>query len=142
MSVDRLAPRERVVGDHAEPHEHRAALGVLVDGDDERERPYEVRHYPEELLALGEGLVDEVELVVFEVTQAAVDQARRPAHRPAGYVSLAYEQDLQAPHRGVARYPRPVDAGPDDDHVERVRAYVVRDTATAVSLHVSLLLVV
>ncbi len=126
---DGLVEGEGVVADHAEPDHAGPALAPLVDGDDEAQRFDEVRRYVEELLALGEGLAHEVELVVLQVAQTAVDQAGRPLGGPVRDVALVQEQHLQAAHGGVPGDAGAVDAGPDHDEVERVVAYVPGDLA-------------
>src|SRR5918998_803232 len=126
---DGLVEGEDIVADHAEPDQARPALAPVVDRDDEPQRFHEVRRYMQELLALGEGLAHEVDLVVLQVAQAAVDQAGCPLGGPVGDVALVQEQDLQAAHGGVAGDAGAVDAGPDHDEVEGVVAYVLGDLA-------------
>jgi hypothetical protein len=63
-------------------------LGALVDRDEEAQRLDEVRSYVEEYLPVLQGLPNQRHLIVLQVAQAAVDQARRPLRRAAGDVPL------------------------------------------------------
>src|ERR671914_2417285 len=120
-----LVEGEDVVGEHAEPDHERAALHVVVDGDQEAERPDQVRGYVQEPLAVPQRFPDQGDLEVLQVAEAAVDQASRPARRPARDVPLVEQKDPEAAHRGVPGDPGPVDAGADDDQVEGIVAYVL-----------------
>src|SRR5215203_2128280 len=69
-------------------------------------------------LSIPQRLSYERELVVLQVTQAAVEQTRRPLRRPAGDIALVQEQNPQAPHRSVTGYAGAVYAGSDYDEIE------------------------
>src|SRR5918997_5700580 len=85
-----------------------------------------MRGYAEEDLPVSEGLAHQRDLVVLQVAQAAVDQARRPLRRPARDVPLIEKQDVEAAHGGVPCDAGPVYPGPDDYEVERVVPDVLR----------------
>jgi hypothetical protein len=81
VAREALVEREHVVADHPEADEQGAALVARVDRDEEAQRAHEVRGDAQEPLALAKGLAHEIDLVVLEVAQPAVDEARRPARR-------------------------------------------------------------
>src|SRR5207244_4460130 len=74
----------------------------------------------EQQLALAERFTDQADLAVLEVAEPAVDQPSGPARGARAEVGLVQQQDAEAAHGGVARDPAAVDAGADDDQVERV----------------------
>src|SRR5918997_3458685 len=93
-----------------------------------------MRGYAEEDLPVSQGLAHQRDLVVLQVAQAAVDQARRPLRRPAGDVPLVEKQDVEAAYGGVPGDTRPVYTGPDYYEVERVVPDVLRHSRGHVGL--------
>jgi hypothetical protein len=86
-------------------------------GQDEAHRPDDVRSRREQHLALDQGLPHEAELVVFEISQAAMDELAGARGGALGEVVLLAEQDAEAAADGIAGDPRAVDAATDDDQV-------------------------
>jgi len=72
-------------------------------------------------LALGQGLVDEAELLLLEVPQTAVDELGRAGRRAGGEVAPLHQGRPQAPTGGVERHAGAGDAAPDDEQVEGLR---------------------
>ena len=114
METDAVAPEER---------------------DQERERGDEVRRVVEEALPLGQVLVDQAELTLLEVADAAVDHLRRLGRRPRGEVALLDEGGLQAPAGGVEGDPGTGDATPDDQDVELLVGEAAQRVVTAKGMH-------
>ena len=71
-------------------------------------------------LALVERLVDEADVALLEVAQAAVDELGALRRRPAGEVVGLDEGGAQAAGGGVEGHPGAGDAAADDEHVERL----------------------
>ena len=69
--------------------------------DEEGERLDQVGGEAQEPLPLGQGLVDEAELLLLEVAQPAVDELGRPRRRAGGEVAPLDEGRPQAPAGGV-----------------------------------------
>src|SRR6266508_1535218 len=59
-----------------------------------------------------------LELAVFEIAQAAMNQSCRPARSAAADVALIEKQDLEPAHRRVARDTGAVYSSTDHDHVK------------------------
>src|SRR5690606_35224333 len=94
------------------------SLRAAIDGQVETQRRDEVRGKLEQRLALMQRFAHETELAVLEVAEAAVDQPGRRARRAARDVGLLEHEHALPGERGLARDPRAVDAGADDDDVE------------------------
>src|ERR1700736_6720998 len=75
------------------------------------------RDLPEDL-ALDQRLSDQPELVIFQVSQAAMNQLRRPRRRPAGQIIHFTKKNRITPARRIARDTAAVDAATDDSEVE------------------------
>ena len=71
-------------------------------------------------VALGEGLVDEVEVEHLQVAQAPVDQFRGAARRPARPVLGLHDADAQSAGGGLQCDAGAGHAAPDDEDVEAV----------------------
>ena len=69
--------RQQVIGQHAESYQQRAALGRRIDRNIDAQWFYEVRSDLPQVATFVQGLVDEWNLTILEVSQAAVDQAAR-----------------------------------------------------------------
>ena len=80
--------------------------------------PHEVRGDPEERAPLAARLEDEMDMPMLEITNAAVNEPRRPAGRTAREVVSLHERRAKTAHRGVAGDPGAGDAAPDDEDVE------------------------
>src|SRR5580692_6985559 len=84
----------------------------------ESKRANDVRGDLPEDFALDQRLADQPELVIFQITQAAMHEFRRPGRRTAGQiVHFTQENRVTAPSR-VARDTTTVDAAPNDCEVE------------------------
>ena len=92
-------------------------LSLLVDRDVHRDRLDEVRSQAQQHLALAQRLAHQRDLVVLEVAQTAVDQARGPARGSAADVALVDQEHAQAAKRDVAGDAGAVDARADDREV-------------------------
>ena len=91
------------------------------EGDEERERADQVRRVVEQALSFGQILVDEAELALLEVADAAVDHLRRLRGRPRREVALLDEGGLQTAAGGIERHAGSGDPAAHDQHVERPR---------------------
>ena len=74
-----------------------------------------------EALALGQGLVDEAELPLLEVAEAAVDELGGLRRGPRGQVAALDQGGAQAPGGGVEGDAGAGDAAADDEDVEAAR---------------------
>ena len=101
-------PRE-AAGEQAVAGEHR---------EQERQHAHEVRRGLAQDLALGERFVDEADLLLLEVADAAVHELRRLRRRARREVVPLDERGPQAAGRGVERDADAGDAAADDEHVE------------------------
>ena len=86
--------------------------------DQERQHPHEVRCIAQRVLTLVEPLVDQPELALLEVADAAVDELGRLRRRAGCKVVTFDEPGAQPTARGVERTPGTGDATTDDEHVE------------------------
>ena len=75
---------------------------------------------PQEARPLLEGLVDQPEVELLEVAQAAVDQAGTAPRGAARDVALFHERGAEAAARCVEQRARADDAAADDEDVERL----------------------
>ena len=111
-------------------HPHRGAEQagqLLVDQavvgehrQQERQHAHEVRGVAPQDLALGEGFVDEPDLLLLEVPEPAVHELRRLRRRARREVVALDERGAQAAAGGVERATDTGDATTDDDDVERL----------------------
>ncbi len=105
-----------IVEEEAEADEPGRADALFVR-QDEAQRPDDVRRGLEQALALEKGLADEPELVIFEISQPAVDQLRAGRGGVAGEVALFAQNHRQTAAHRIARDARPVDAAADDKEI-------------------------
>jgi hypothetical protein len=91
---------------------------AVEGGDDERQRPDQMRGQLDHELALEQGLADEPEVEVLQVAQPAVDQLRRAAGGARREVGLLDQRDAVAARGGVEGDARAGDPPADDDDVE------------------------
>ena len=115
-----LARRQMVVEEQAEAHEPGRADALLV-GQDEAQRPDDVRRGVQQALALEQGLADQAELVIFEIAQAAMDQLGAGRGGVAGKVALLAEHHREAAADRIAGDARAVDAAADDQKIGHCR---------------------
>ena len=105
------------------------------EGDEERQRADQVRRVVEQALALGQVLVDEAELALLEVADAAVDHLRGLRGRPRGEVALLDQGGPQAAAGGVEGHPGAGDAAADDQHVELLVGEAAQRVGAAKGVH-------
>ncbi len=79
----------------------------------------------EQLGALDQGFAHELELEMFQIAQAAMDELRGVGGGGAGIVALLGQQHFQAATGGVAGDRGAMNAAADDDKVERFRGHDV-----------------
>ena len=123
----RKNPMPLVGGDRGELVEERepdaqlvqARARAAVDRHEHRRRLGQVRRDPPQHFAFGRRLAHERDLALLEITQAAVDQLRRPAARAGGEVAGVDETDGETAQRRLARDTGPGDAAADHQEVER-----------------------
>ena len=72
---------------------------------------------PQEPVAFDHGLLDEAELAVFEVADAAVDHVRGGAAGALAVVAALHERHVHALQGQVAERAHPVDAAADDQNL-------------------------
>jgi hypothetical protein len=75
---------------------------------------------PQQDLALGERLADQPELVIFEISEAAVNQLGRGGRGVCGEVVFLDQEHAGSAHGRVAGDRGAVDAAADDEEVEAV----------------------
>jgi hypothetical protein len=114
-----LHPLHRVV-DHQPRADVWSFHDLLVQRVHERDRPHQVRCQPaHQQVALPQCLPDELEVALFQVPQAAVNELGRPRRGTRRQVPGLDKADPQAPRRRVERGAGPGDTAADDQHVER-----------------------
>ena len=116
-----LAPGQGVVQPQAGADQQRRALAFRMRHD-EAQRPHDVRRGTEQYFALDQRLAHQVEFVVLEIAQAAVDQLGRGRRRVRRQVVLFAQDDRQPASGRIARDPRAIDAASHDQDIaiERV----------------------
>jgi hypothetical protein len=77
-----------------------------------------VRGDPEQCASLAARLEYEMQMPMLEITNAAVNEPRRPAGRSAREVVSLDERRLETAHRSVTGDAGSGDAAPDDEDVE------------------------
>ena len=92
------------------------------DRDEEREHPHEVGRVLERPLAFVQRLVDEPELALLQVPQAAVHELRALRAGAGGEVVPLHQRGAQSAAGGVERHARAGDATADDEDVEPLLA--------------------
>ena len=102
------------------------------DRDEEGEGLDEVGGEAEQPLAFGQRLVDEAELLLLEVAQAAVDELGGARRRAGGEVAPLDEGRPQPPPGGVEGDAGAGDPAADDEQVEGLRAEALEVPAPAV----------
>ena len=111
-----LGVRDRAVAQESQRRaEHAGERGE--DRDRRLQRPHVVRRGAQQGVALGDRLVDEAELAVLEIADAAVDHVRRRGRGAADEVVALDEGDVHALHGQVAEGREAVDPAADDQHV-------------------------
>ena len=108
---------ERVVEGQADPELPQGESVAAVGGEQELARLDQVTGDLVEASALAQGLVDEPDLALLEVADAAVDQSARARRCAKGQVTGVDDQDPQAAHGRVAGDTGARDAGADDQQV-------------------------
>ena len=111
--------RHHVVGVEAEP-DHPVQPRAVEGGDDEAQRPHQVRRQVDVDLALQQRLADEPEVEVLQVAQAAVDELARARGGPGRVVGALDQRHAVAARGRVERDARAGDPAADDEHVERL----------------------
>ena len=102
--------------------DHAVGPRAVEGGDDEGQRPDEVRREPDHELALEQRLAHEAQVEVLQVAQAAVDELARAARGAGGVVGLLDERDRVAARGRVERDAGAGDPAAHDDHVEALGA--------------------
>ena len=109
-------PTEMVVDEEAEAQEPgRTQAGVM--GQDEAQRLDQMGRGAPQHLALDQRLVDEAELVILEIAQAAVDQFGRPRGGAARQIVHLAEMDREPAPGRVAGDAASVDAAADHGEI-------------------------
>ena len=85
----------------------------------ELERFDEMRRNAEQRFPLAQVEADQPQVEHLQISEPAVDDARRSGRRPAAEIPPLHEQDAQTAHGGVARDATADDAAADDCDVER-----------------------
>ncbi len=85
----------------------------------EADRLDQVRRQPgEHQLPLVQGLADQPELQLFQITQATMEQLGRPAGRSRGQIPRFHESHLETSGGGIQRRAGTDHAATDDDDVK------------------------
>ncbi len=113
-----LFERQQVVGQHAETNQQRSAARAFVDRNADAQGFDEVRCGLPQVAALVQRFVDQRNLAVLEIAQAAVDQPARNRRAPAAHVVLVEHDDLESAQRRIAGDARAIDTSADDREVE------------------------
>ncbi len=110
-----VEPESRQVGTGHAAVDH---PGAAEEGDEEGDGGDEMRSVLDEPLAFGQVLVDQPELALLQVADAAVDQLRRLGRGPRGEVVLLDQGGAQASAGSVEGDPGSGDPSSDDEDVE------------------------
>jgi hypothetical protein len=113
-----LVEAEQVVERHAGAQLGAIERAALVEGQQERQRPDQVRGDAQQGLALAQIHAHQAEIEHFQVAQAAVNQAGRTGRGAGGEIGLLQQDDAQAAASGVARDAGADDAAADDGQIE------------------------
>jgi len=103
-----------VVEQQTELHRDTAARAVVVDRDEDLQRPDQLRDAFEQPGPLVQRLAHETEAEMLEVAQPAVDHLRRRRRRLRAADSFLEQHDLISPPRQLPRHPRAIDPASDD----------------------------
>src|SRR3954469_20363101 len=106
----RAAYRHQLVHGQAGAQLHFADARATVDRPRESERLDKVRRDAEQSLSLPNRLVNEMELALLQIADAAVYQARRATRGSASEIVPLEQADAEAAHDGVARDAAAIDA--------------------------------
>src|SRR5205823_9682848 len=118
MAWKRLPEREGVIQREARPYLPRRTRITAVHRHEQTHRAHEMRRIADQRFAFGERFVDEAELAVLQIAQAAVDQARRARRRARAEVVALDEQRLVPVECRFARDAGAVDPAADNDDIE------------------------
>ena len=91
---------------------------LVVERDDEAQRPNEVRRVLQQAPPLVQRLIDEPEIAMLEIAQTAMDQLRRFTAGAGSEVALVDQGDAKAAQDGVERHAGAGDAAAQDEQVE------------------------
>jgi hypothetical protein len=116
-AVQALAWSEPIVKEETSL-DHESGAQSLVVRQDETRRPDEVRRDAKQGFPLSQGLPNEAKLVIFKITQAAMNELARRRRRRAGKIALLAEHRLQAASGCIARDPGSIDAAADDEEID------------------------
>ena len=89
-----------------------------IDGDHEPQRRHQERGVAQQPSALGESLVDELDVALLEVADAAMDHLGRFGGSAIGEVAPLHQAGAQAAGGGIQGHARSRRASADDQHVE------------------------
>ena len=107
---------QMVVEEQAEPQQPGGAQGAVMR-QHETQRPDDVRRDAPQHLALAQRLADQTEFVVFEVTQAAMDQLGRSAGGAGAEIGTVAQMYAPAAPGRIAGNAGSVDAATDDGEI-------------------------
>ena len=113
----RAAEAEVVIDEEAETDDRPRAQAAVM-GQDEPERTDDVRGRPQQHLALDQRFMDETEVVVLEIAEAAMDELGRCGGRGGGEVALLAKKYGEPAAHGVAGDTAAVDAAADDGEIK------------------------
>ena len=108
---------DMVVEEQPQP-QHPGRPQALSVGQNETQRPDDVRGDGPQHLSLAKRFPDKAKFIIFQIAQAAMDELRRPRRRTGGEVALLAKNHRPAAACRVARDPAAVDAPANDGDVE------------------------
>jgi hypothetical protein len=114
----RFLSRKLLVEPESGAHFHRAALAVLVEQEQEVNRMDEMRALAEQAFALANRFADQVELSMFKISKAAMDDAGGAAGNSRSEIVLFDEQGAFSGAGTLPGYGNAIDPAPNDHHVE------------------------
>src|SRR5581483_815535 len=109
---------KQVIQDHTEAEPEAVEPGAVVERHEEGKRPDTMRRDPEQDLALSQVLAHEAEIELFQIAQAAMNQARGAGGGPIPEILPLEQGDAQTAQSGIPRDPASDDAPADDDEIE------------------------
>ena len=114
-----------IVQPHPGPEAPGRHAAAAIGRKQERQGAHQVRRDAQENAAFATRLEDETEVVLLEVAQPSVHQARRPGAGAPGKISLVHQRGPKPSQRGIPRDAGPRHAATDDEEVDRLAAHVL-----------------
>ena len=118
MAVFFAQPAEQVVKRQPQANLERRVWVACINGQQERDGFHQVRRHTGEQPALAARLAHELEFVLLEVAQPAMNQFRGPAGGAGGEIARLDQSDFHPRQRRLARDRSAIHAAADDSEIK------------------------